>query len=60
MRRPRLAPSFFALTSGVGVGPQRILDLLDKQLAGRTYLCGDEYTIADLVRGAARPGPRRS
>lgn len=28
---------------------KRILDLLDKQLAGKQFLVGDEYTIADIA-----------
>jgi len=28
---------------------KRQLDLLDKQLDGKSYLCGDEYTIADMA-----------
>jgi len=28
---------------------KRQLDVLDKHLATRTYICGDEYTIADMI-----------
>ena len=28
---------------------QRLLRILDKQLAGRDYLCGDNFTIADIA-----------
>jgi GST-like protein len=28
---------------------KRQLDMLDRNLAARTYLCGDEYTIADMA-----------
>lgn len=28
---------------------KRILDVLDKALEGKSYLCGDEYTIADIM-----------
>ena len=28
---------------------KRILDVLDKQLEGKSYLCGEEYTIADIM-----------
>ena len=28
---------------------QRALDVLDKQLEGKSYLCGEEYTIADMA-----------
>ncbi|CAB9498159.1 GST-like protein SMU_1296 [Seminavis robusta] len=28
---------------------KRILDVLDKALEGKQYLCGDEYTIADIM-----------
>jgi len=28
---------------------KRIVDVLDKQLADHKYLCGDEYTIADIA-----------
>lgn len=31
---------------------KRQLDVLDKTLAERTYLCGDEYTIADMANYA--------
>jgi len=31
---------------------KRQLDVLDKTLAERTYLCGDEYTIADIANFA--------
>eukprot|EP00899_Mesostigma_viride_P019808 jgi/Mesvir1/27829/Mv07508-RA.1 len=28
---------------------KRICDVLDKQLEGKTYVCGEEYTIADMA-----------
>ena len=28
---------------------KRIVDVLEKQLEGKTYVCGDEYTIADMA-----------
>ena len=28
---------------------KRILDILNKQLEGQSYLCGEEYTIADMM-----------
>ena len=28
---------------------KRQLDVLDKHLEGKTYMCGDEYTIADIA-----------
>lgn len=28
---------------------KRIMDVLDQQLEGKDYLCGDEYTIADIM-----------
>lgn len=28
---------------------KRALDVLEKQLQGRTYLCGDQFTAADLI-----------
>lgn len=28
---------------------KRLLDVLDKQLAGKQYVCGDQYTIADMA-----------
>lgn len=28
---------------------KRIVDVLDKQLEGKEYVCGDEYTIADIA-----------
>ena len=28
---------------------KRILDVLDKALEGKAYLCGDDYTIADIM-----------
>ena len=28
---------------------QRLLRVLDRQLAGRQYVCGDEFTIADIA-----------
>lgn len=28
---------------------QRALDVLDKQLEGKSYLCGEDYTIADMA-----------
>lgn len=28
---------------------QRALDVLDKQLEGKSFLCGEEYTIADMA-----------
>lgn len=28
---------------------KRILDVLNKQLEGQSYLCGEEYTIADIM-----------
>jgi len=31
---------------------KRLLDVLDRTLAGRRYLCGDEYTIADMANVA--------
>lgn len=31
---------------------KRQLDVLDRHLASRTYLCGDEYTIADMANYA--------
>ena len=31
---------------------KRLLDVLDRNLAGRRYLCGDEYTIADMANVA--------
>jgi GST-like protein len=31
---------------------KRQLDVLDKNLAERRYLCGDEYTIADMANYA--------
>jgi GST-like protein len=31
---------------------KRQLDVLDRHLASRTYLCGDEYTIADIANHA--------
>ncbi|NNL56816.1 MAG: glutathione-dependent disulfide-bond oxidoreductase [Pseudomonadales bacterium] len=31
---------------------KRQLDVLDKNLAGRTYLCGDDYNIADIANYA--------
>ena len=30
---------------------RRLLEVLDKQLAGKAYLLGDEFTIADIVLG---------
>ena len=31
-----------------GMEVQRILDVLDRHLSGRTYVVGDDYTIADI------------
>ena len=31
---------------------KRLLDVLDRNLAGRRYVCGDEYTIADMANVA--------
>ena len=31
---------------------KRLLDVLDRHLAGRRYVCGDEYTIADMANVA--------
>merc|ERR1712134_155707 len=28
---------------------KRIVDVLEKQLEGKEYVCGDEYTIADMA-----------
>lgn len=28
---------------------KRLLDVLDRRLDGRTYVCGDEYTVADMA-----------
>ena len=28
---------------------QRLCDVLDKHLAGRTYIVGEEYSIADII-----------
>jgi GST-like protein len=32
-----------------GMEVQRLCDVLDQALAGKKYLCGDEYTIADMM-----------
>lgn len=32
-----------------GTEVMRALDVLDKQLEGKSYLCGDDYTIADMA-----------
>ena len=32
-----------------GMEVQRLCDTLDKHLEGKRYLCGDEYTIADMI-----------
>mmetsp|Transcript_15485 Transcript_15485/g.34171 ORF Transcript_15485/g.34171 Transcript_15485/m.34171 type:complete len:327 (-) Transcript_15485:1188-2168(-) len=51
-----LSPSpslLFAATapshSLLGMETQRLCDVLDKALAGKTYLVGEEYTIADIM-----------
>ena len=28
---------------------KRLFDVLDKQLEGRSYICGEQYTIADMA-----------
>lgn len=32
-----------------GMEVQRLLDVLDKQLEGKTYIVNEEYTIADIM-----------
>ncbi|MEM8941164.1 MAG: glutathione binding-like protein [Pseudomonadota bacterium] len=32
-----------------GTEAQRLLRVLDRQLEGRSYICGDEFTIADIA-----------
>ena len=32
-----------------GMEVQRLCDTLDKHLEGKNYICGDEYTIADMI-----------
>jgi GST-like protein len=32
-----------------GMEAQRLCDVLDKQLDGKKFICGDEYTIADMM-----------
>ncbi len=36
-------------TARYGMEVQRLCDVLDKHLAGRNYLVGDEYTLADIL-----------
>jgi len=35
--------------SRYGMEVQRLLDVLNKHLEGKTYLVGEEYTIADII-----------